>query len=340
MKKAIFLLFVLCLLVGTVLLIYQHSQGRLLSIVGQYHRGHWYTGKSLNLKADGTYNSSWHSDVRDPTDPMENNRKDRGQYELEDDKVVLTSIKGKTSSRSRWHWLRRWWVTLTSKKREKPPGEFYYIVPCDKRIYLIADSQFPNFVTAIRSGEEPCIPIRNNNFLVRDDKANRIPKGLPQFPEEWRELLKGVKPVDTDILAGEGYVARVMFAANKASNAGNDKKAVYYAQEVLERNPDPPGYAHDVYTVLGLAELRAGNVSSAKEYLRRAGVRSFKEFSSHSTISCKELMKGLCLKGENQAVVDYITAYAHNNCELKKLKHWKQEILANRIPQIFEPEEK
>ena len=166
MRKPLFLLGGLCLLVGTVIYAYRILPRRPQKIpaylAGHYHWGNPDYGASLDLEANGTYTSLTHSDVRvnDPED-----RKDTGRFTVEGDKVILISAD--------W----------------KP----YYSVPWGKRTYLLVDDQFGKFVDAIRSGKEPCNPIRDNDFMVRGKDSDGTPKGLPQFPKEWRHLLNGVK---------------------------------------------------------------------------------------------------------------------------------------------------
>lgn len=178
-KKPLFLLVGLCLLIGTALYLHRSPNTTPKTpkppayLVGSYHWGHWWMGGSLHLIEDGTYTTSSHSDVQSPqeTKKHELERSDSDTFEVENERIKLLS----------W------------KKGEPTTEVIYYSVPWDKRIYLIKDDQFGEFVDAIRSGKEPCNPIRDNDFMVRGKDSDGVPKGLPQFPQEWRHMLSGVK---------------------------------------------------------------------------------------------------------------------------------------------------
>ena len=275
--------------------------------LGLYARGHWYQGESVRLEDDGTYTWTSHSDVEqeNATSPPHDYVH---QFQVEDNRVTF-----------------------------REDESTYYWVPWGKRAYLITDSEFVAFVKAIRTGQEPCMPMRNNSFLVRGDKIDGIPKGLPQFPKQWQHLLRDVKPAELGVPPGEHYLSRVMRVANKACKEGSDKKAVLYAKEVMKRGPsaNSDDYSHDVYMIFGWAELRAGRISSAKEYLSKAS----KKLPHQSSSPYKEFLQGLCLKGERQAALGYVDARIKELSEPERTKLWRQQVMENRIPKLFKPED-
>lgn len=326
MKKTLLLLCGAYLLVSALAYARQNkqpepdSQKALSRIAGEYSRGYWYAGLALTLKADGSYSSRSHSDVIDDSDPNGEKRRDRGEFKVVDDKVILTSAK--------------------NAKRNAA----YYIVPWGKRTYLISNEKyggFEEFAKAIRQGKEPCSPIQNNGFLVRGKDSDGVPKGLPAFPKERRPLLQGVKPVDTDLPPGDDYIERLRLAANKASKEKDDKRAVKYAKDMLLRNAGAEwwqDYRHDAHVILGMAAFRKGNASAAKESLRKA--IAAERLPWQSDCPYKELLGGLLAKGERKAVLDYVKALASSRSEPQKTKNWEREVMAGKIPTLFEPEEK
>lgn len=326
MKKTLLLLCALCALSSSVIYAYQNkkplssSQKPPAYLIGEYHWGYWYMGERLTLKADGTYTSGSHSDVIDKDDPTGEKRRDKSVYEWDGERLKIISTK-----------------TGTPKTVKT-----YYPVSWDTRLYLIKDGGYGgvyDFVKAIREGEEPCTPIGNNAFMVRGDNKDGVPRGLPKLPKAWMPLLKGVAPVDTDIPPGDEYTKRLAQAANKAAKSRDDKRAVKYANEIILRTPSDMewwrDYRHDAHIILGVAALRKGNVSAAKEHLVQAGMGTFK-YQSNSPY--KELLGGLCAKGERQAVLEYVNAYGHYSGVPKKMKEWVQEVMTGRIPTLFEPE--
>ena len=318
MKRRVLLLCILFAIVGMTSFARQSIKlpllklDSLVSISGAYYCGNNYFGETIELAHDGTYTSGSFSDVTDTSDSTGEKRRDLGIYTIDNNKLTLTSVK-----------------------RNRLRARDFYMVPWGKRIYLIRD--FVDFVDTIRTGQEPCMPMRNNSFLVRGDEKDGIPKGLPEFPKQWQHLLKNVKPADLGVPPGEDYLSRVMRVANKACKEGNDKKAVLYAKEIMKRGPSANShdYSHDVYIILGWAELRAGHIPSAKEYLSKAS----KKLPNQSSSPYKEFLQGLCLKGERQAVLDYVDARIKELSEPERTKLWRQQVMENKISELFEPEE-
>jgi hypothetical protein len=102
-------------------------------------------------------------------------------------------------------------ITFTSDSK-KPDPLPYYIVPWDKRIYLLTEnssSGIHSFVSAIKSKEEPFVnSYGRHGFMVRmapeeaptstsRSKPSRyVPKGLPKFPPQFQHLLQGIQRVE------------------------------------------------------------------------------------------------------------------------------------------------
>ena len=311
MKRIALALCVLLLLFGVMLFVRQHStifpQKPPQFVLGTYRWFDLEEEASLILEADGAFTSTKHTDVGPSNDPS---RTHRGTFWLEGKKVTLVD------------------------SNSEPPQYIYYIVPWDKRMYLVPEAKIPEFARAIQAGLEPRPKRGMSAYFLRDIEGGSNPKGLPEFPEKWQSLLKGVTPVELDIPIGVGYVARVSHAANKASKTGQGKKAVRYAQEVLKRATGND-YHHEAFLVLGLAELRAGKIASAKEYLHKA--RAI--IPTVSSGPYQEFLQGLCLKGERQAVLEYVDARAKKLSEPERTKLWRQQVMENKIPKLFEPEE-
>ena len=87
--------------------------------------------------------------------------------------------------------------------------------------------------------------------------------------------------------------------------------------------------------IFGWAELRAGRISSAKEYLSKAS----KKLPHQSSSPYQEFLQGLCLKGERQAALGYVDARIKELSEPERTKLWRQQVMENKIPKLFEPEE-
>jgi hypothetical protein len=159
--------------------------------------------------------------------------------------------------------------------------------------------------------------------IHRNAEGSAARRNAAQQALIWRERHRAAAGREAETYGRDPEFVRALYAyalAFSALEAGALERARRFAGESLEKdiearlgmyggNP-PDSYAHAAHIIIGLVDLREGNVSGAEEHLRAASrVRTVEPWEATFGPDFR-LARDLLRAGRREAVLEYLSRYS------------------------------
>lgn len=174
-------LFFVCLLAGSSCQAYVElpmARTDATGLSGSYSYFAGFTGVTLDLWPNGTYQMHAGSDAIEVKDRTNEKGKSYGSYSLRDGLLILQPRDYKRRLR-----LLKWPLRLIPVK-------------WGMRLYLIEETELTDFCNAVARKEEPHGPDTWSSFLLRRGDASKPAGGSPKLPDKWLHYLRHMEEVE------------------------------------------------------------------------------------------------------------------------------------------------